>query len=99
MKAGNKTETLMDGQLVVVKPKDTSEIVPLFCKICAYAMKTIEDSMAYRRVGACSACDGRWTNDRRVNWKEDKLPSPDWEDWEEYIKVRGISANSPIIFR
>ena len=100
MSAGKNTvETLMDGQLVVVKPEDTSEIVPLFCKICAHAMKTLEDSIAYRKVGVCSKCDGRWTNDRRVNWEEGRHPSHEWEEWVEYIKDRRIMANPPIIFR
>jgi hypothetical protein len=100
MNAGKKTiETLMDGRLVVVKPEDMSETVPLFCKICAYPMKTLEDSIAYRKVGTCSKCDGRWSNDKRVNWKEGKHPDPEWEEWAEYIKDRGISARSPIIFR
>lgn len=100
MSAGKKTiETLMNGQLVVVRPEDTSEIVPLFCKICAYAMKTLEDSIAYRKVGVCSKCDGRWTNDKRVSWTEGKHPGPEWEEWAEYIKERGISAHHPIIFR
>lgn len=99
MNAGKTIETLMNGQLVVVRPEDMSETVPLFCKICAYAMKTLEDSIAYRKVGACSKCDGRWSNDRRVSWKENIYPTPDWPEWEEYIKDRGISARSPIIFR
>ena len=100
MNAGKKIiETLMNGQLVVVKPEDTSEIVPLFCKICAYAMKTLEDSIAYRKVGVCSKCDGRWTNDKRVNWEEGRYPGRELEEWAEYITERGISARSPIIFR
>jgi len=94
-----RIETLMDGRLVIVRPENTTETVPLFCKICAFAMKTLEDSIAYRKVGVCSKCDGRWTNDRRVNWEEGRHPGPDWEDWADYMVERGISARAPIIFR
>jgi hypothetical protein len=94
-----KIESLHNGKIVVVKPVDTSNIVPLFCKLCNYSMKTIEDSICYRKVGVCSHCDGRWSNDKRVDWTAEKYPQRDWEEWNEYIEIRSISARSPISFR
>lgn len=94
-----KIESLHEGKVVVVKPADESNIVPLFCKLCCYPMKTIEDSISYRKVGVCSHCDGRWTNDRRVDWASDITPQKEWEEWVEYIEIRRISARSPISFR
>jgi len=94
-----KIENLHDGKIVVVKPTDTSNIVPLFCHLCCYPMKTVEDSISYRKVGVCSYCDGRWTNDRRINLKENIFPDKNWEEWAEYIEIRRISARSPISFR
>ena len=94
-----KIESLHDGKIVVVKPIDQSNIVPLFCQFCCYPMKTIEDSISYRKVGVCSHCEGRWTNDRRVDLKGNMFPDKNWEEWAEYIDIRRISARSPISFR
>ena len=94
-----KIESLHEGKVIVVKPTDQRSIVPLFCYLCCYPMKTIEDSISYRKVGVCSHCDGRWSNDRRVDLKANKYPDKNWEEWLEYIDIRRISARSPISFR
>lgn len=92
-------ESLHDGKIVVVRSIDKSNIVPLFCELCHYPMKTVEDSISFRKVGVCSHCDGRWTNDKRIDWDTKRYPDPDWSEWAEYIEIRRISARSPISFR
>ncbi len=99
MNMEKKIESLHNGKVVVVKPLDQSNIVPLFCKVCCYPMKTIEDGISYRKVGVCSQCDNRWSTDKRINWDSEQLPKPEWEEWKEYMEIRRISACSPISFR
>jgi len=67
--------------------------------MCEFPMKTIEDSIAFRKNGVCSHCDGRWTNDKRVSWSEGRLPDKSWDDWKEYIALRAIYARLLITFK
>jgi len=92
-------ESLLGGKILVISPKDTSTVVPLFCSVCEFPMKTIEDSIAFRKCGTCSHCDGRWTNDKRVSWSEGKFPDKSWDDWKEYITLRAIYAKLLITFK
>lgn len=93
-----KIESLHEGKVIVVKPTDQSNIVPLFCQLCCYPMKTIEDSISYRKVGVCSHCNLRWTGDRRIDWSSERYPDKNWEEWKEYIQIRAVSARSPVHF-
>lgn len=96
----NKTiESLHNGRVIIVKSIEQNNVVPLFCKVCFYPMKTIEDSISYRKVGVCSHCDNRWSTDKRISWKDECYPQKDWEDWIEYMEIRRIIAKSPIAFR
>jgi len=91
--------TYSNGKVVVVKYKDNSTTVPLFCKICEFPMKTMEDSISYRKHGVCSHCDNRWTNTRGVDWTSGTLPYKESEDWNEYINLRFISSKPIINFK
>lgn len=93
-----KIESLHNGKIIVVKPTEQNIIVPLFCKLCCYPMKSVEDSISYRKNGVCYHCDLRWTGDRRINWSIEKYPLKDWEEWKEYIEIRAISACSSVRF-
>lgn len=93
-----KIESLHEGKVVVVKPIDQSNIVPLFCHLCCYPMKTVEDSISYRKVGVCYHCDLRWTGDKRIDLSSKKYPDKDWEEWKEYIEIRAITACSSVRF-
>ena len=93
-----KIESLHAGKVVIVKPSSQTIIVPLFCGLCSYPMKSIEDSISYRKIGVCSHCDLRWTGDKRINWASEKYPDKDWEEWKEYIEIRAITACSSVRF-
>jgi hypothetical protein len=93
-----KIESLHDGKVVIVKPTNQTIIVPLFCDLCSYPMKSIEDSISYRKIGICSHCDLRWTGDKRIDWSSKKYPDKDWEEWKEYIEIRAITACSSVRF-
>jgi len=88
-----------NGKVVVVRNKDDTTTVPLFCKVCEFPMKTMEDSISYRKHGVCNHCDNRWTNDRHVNWVSGTLPNKTTEDWDEYISLRYISSKPIINFK
>lgn len=92
-------ESLHNGKVVIVKSTEQNNIVPLFCKLCCYPMKTIEDSISYRKVGTCSHCNNRWSSDKRVSLIENRYPNKQSPEWIEYMEIRRISAKSPIAFR
>jgi hypothetical protein len=80
--------TLLDGKIVIVKPTDTDNIVPLFCKCCSFSMKTIEDSMSFRKKKVCNKCLERWFSyDDAIKEAEPDKTTP---EWNEYIETRLI---------
>jgi len=91
--------TYANGKVLVVKNKDNSTTVPIFCKICEFPMKSMEDSISYRKHGVCYHCDNRWTNTKGVNWTSGTLPYKESEDWDEYINLRFISSKPIINFK
>lgn len=94
-----EVKSLDGGKIVIVKPIDMTTIVPLFCYVCEFPMKTADDSISFRKHGVCSRCDGRWTNHRDVSWKEGKLPDKSSEDWQEYITLRALLSRPLIILK
>lgn len=91
--------SLENGKIIVIRPKDMSTIVPLFCRCCSFPMKTMDDSISYRKHQVCSKCDDRWTNDKKVDWKTALLPDKSSEDWIEYIELRAFYAKTIITYR
>ena len=61
-------------------------------------MKSVEDSISYRKIGVCSHCDLRWSGDKRIDLSSGRYPEKDWEEWSEYIQIRAVSARTPVRF-
>ena len=81
---------LSNERIMVIAPKDFKELViPLYCPLCEFPMKTKEDGLAYRKVELCEKCDYRWTG---------KVESLDKEsqEWIDYLQER-VLLSKPII--
>jgi len=91
--------SLENGKVIVVKPMDVSTIVPLFCKLCEYPMKTMEDSISFRKIGVCHYCENSWSKNKNCNIANGLMPNKETEEWLEYIIVRDIASKTIINFK
>jgi len=91
--------SLENGKVIVVRPKDISTIVPLFCKLCEYPMKTMEDSIAYRKTKVCHHCENAWAKNKNCDISNGIYPNKESEEWLEYIIVRDIASKTIINFK
>lgn len=83
------TEEMLDGKILVIKPAgDVS--VPLFCDICKFPMKTMDDVVSFKKIGCCSSCEMRWSTSKLGNLAEGWKPDANTDGWEDYIRVRNI---------
>ncbi len=78
------------GKILVIRPVERNTIVPLFCDICGFPMKTLEDSIAFRKSGCCERCDLHWSK---------KEIDKESEEWKEYMEVRVLSSKPNIQFK
>lgn len=96
-------ETKHNGKIVLVYDKSVQEhfVVPLFCPICSFQMKTMQDSLSYRKMKCCNKCEIYWGYKKEVDFSdEEKLPKILFaEEWDEYIKNREISSRPILIFK
>lgn len=88
-------EERANGKILIVKPEEDYG-TPLFCKVCDFPMKTIDDSFSYRKVGCCSKCDNRWGSHKSGKLNEGWTPDKTTEEWSEYIEDR-ISMGKHLI--
>lgn len=91
-----------NGKVVVVFDEFTkAQQVPLFCPVCDFAMKTIDDSISFRDKGCCSKCDVYWSFKIGIDLrKPDDHPNKLFpEEWNEYIKDREINSRPILIFK
>jgi len=90
----SKTTILENGKILLVFPSETNSIVPIFCFICSFPMRTMEDSLAFRDKGCCSNCDMRWSRTKYGKWEDGWRPGVDTEGWQDYLAYRkAISSN------
>jgi len=80
-------KVVSDGKVLVIRPSDTTTVVPLFCPLCEFSMRNSNDSIAYRKKQCCDKC----LLFCRGN-KEDFTP----EQWEEYLQERQLMTR-PLI--
>lgn len=84
-----------DGKLLLIKPVG-DKTIPLFCDICKFPMKTLEDIISFKKIDCCAACEMRWSNSKLGNLKDGWKPNEKTDGWEEYIQIRNISFKSLI---
>jgi hypothetical protein len=81
---------LNNGKIVVVKPLDHSIVVPLFCSVCTFPMKTSDDSAAYKMYSCCDRCGLRFASGNKEKWAEGWRPTED--ELLEYKEERELLA-------
>ncbi len=86
----NNIKELFGGKIIVISPEADNNFVPLFCRVCKFPMKTLEDSVSYRKVRCCNHCDMRWGSSKQGRLEDGWTPEKTTEDWQEYIKDRII---------
>lgn len=89
---------MRQGKIVVIEPEN-EETVPLFCPLCEFPMKSIEDYISYGTSKTCSRCEMRWSSCKFGKWEDGWRPDSKTEGWEDYIKERIIYAKSIINLR
>jgi len=91
----NKIKTLCGGKIVVIIPETQDQTVPLFCDLCLFPMKTLEDSLSYKKNKCCSICEMKWSKTIFGNWDEGWRPTKEVQGWNEYLEERKL-LNRPV---
>lgn len=64
----------------------TKSVIPSFCPVCEFVIKTAEDSISIREFSCCHQCAIQWAESRREIWKRGWRPNK--SDLEEFKKER-----------
>jgi len=95
MHENKQIERLLDGKLIVIKDKNHTETtVPLFCLCCNFPMKTMEDSISYRKCKACHHCESRWSGQKNISLVDGIYPDKTSFDWKEFLEIRALSSKT-----
>lgn len=85
-------KVLHNGKVVVISPINNDKvIVPFFCPMCEYPMKTADDAQSYRDYQCCSMCELYWARSLTV-------PEKDSERWKLYMERRHMAFLPQINF-
>lgn len=74
--SGNRVQVEKSG-FFVVKPKDASDAIPLFCPVCNRQMKNAQDAHFYRKYQACTMCSTFFAEKYQEEWKNGWRPTKD----------------------
>jgi len=99
MAGENRTEILENGRLLLVFPTDENAIVPIFCPVCSFPMRTLEDSIVFRSHQCCTHCQMRWSGTSLGKWDEGWRPGLSTEGWVEYLIYRKAISRALIIIK
>jgi len=86
-----------DGKLVVIRPKDKRNVVPLFCPVCEFPMKDSADFLSFREFECCQHCELKFAR-THSGWVEGLRPSKQSVGWLEYIQNRELLFRPVIKF-
>lgn len=83
--------TFVTKSLVKITPDDfkQEQVIPLFCSLCKFSLKTKEDVVSYKRNNCCSLCELKW-----VAQKKDLNSIL----WKEYLQLREVGNKPTIVF-
>jgi len=79
---------LCNGQVVVIKPS-TCFIVPLFCPVCKFPIKTANDTIAYKSFECCDLCAINFAYTNKEKWLNENW-RPNQEELKDYIIERQL---------
>ena len=77
-----KIQSFFNDKIIIVIPKNYKKlIVPLFCKLCKFPMRTKEDVEEFHKRKVCEQCSFEF---------QGKLPSKKSKEWQNYIQNRRL---------
>jgi len=79
---------LADGKILLIKPEGEDVSTPLFCSLCEFPMKTLEDTFSQRKFKCCSKCSNRWSSNKQGDLQDGWRPNKESHEWLEYIQER-----------
>src|SRR5574337_71953 len=85
-------KVMHDGKILVIRPFEIEVTVPIFCPLCNFSLKTIADSISYRKNNTCDKCDLRWG-------KTAEEVDITTQEFADYLKDREILHNPILILR
>lgn len=68
--------------------------VPLFCDLCKFPMKSLDDGISHREHGACKSCSDSFVYHKHLSFKNNKEALMKSKEWSDYIKSRNRSARN-----
>lgn len=61
----------------VIYREETEALVPLFCPVCDFVMRTQDDEHTYELWKCCSTCSNKWVYSNVERWKGGWRPTKD----------------------
>ena len=77
----------------IVKPRNMSKTVPLFCPVCTISMSGPTDTSYYERFECCAACGMQWADLNQEAWRSGWRPEK-----SEIKKEFDRRASTPVSF-
>lgn len=87
---------LENGKILLIKPEGEDIGTPLFCTVCEFPMKTLEDTFSHRKFSCCSKCSNRWSGNKEGDLLKGWIPNKESQEWKEYIQERILLGKSLI---
>jgi hypothetical protein len=85
--SGDRVSKKIKGDIIIIKPLEESHhAIPLFCSLCGFLFKGMEDIIMFKRYDVCSECGLKWAQNRELEWLAGWRPLP--EKIDNYIDDR-----------
>lgn len=86
------------NDVLIIKPSDKNDIVPLFCSVCEFPMKTSDDFLSFKDNECCYKCNFYLAAKYREQWNNGWRPEKDSEEFKKYMEFRNESFKPTIRF-
>jgi hypothetical protein len=85
--------------VLVIKPNDKEKIVPIFCEVCDFPMKSVDDFLSFKEYECCDKCKIYIVAKHVEQWKTGWRPRKDSEEMKHYVEFRTESFKPTIRFK
>lgn len=82
--------------VLVIRPTDKSNVIPLFCSVCEFPMKTSDDFLSYKDYSCCHKCKIHLVSRDIEKWKNGWRPET--QELKKYIDFRNETFKPTIRF-
>ena len=88
----------IENDVLVIRPNDKDNIIPLFCPICDFPMKSSDDFISFKETSCCYKCKIYLVAPHVEEWKTGWRPEKDSEELKNYIELRKQTFKPTIRF-